>query len=172
MLTNRLESMVWAQLLNTAFIFYVTPILLHILGGPNVSLRSNIHFLSMDCIVENDTINSKGPVLTLHKAFLKRIVFDPVNIWISPLILLRHGLAFLWRSVKWLSSNVLTVFFFSSSPFIGLAVSLQLLHGDIEQIRRDYASMFTHGVSITRKLGFSNIIMPGKCKAAGRKTLT
>ncbi|XP_043821756.1 dedicator of cytokinesis protein 4 isoform X5 [Dromiciops gliroides] len=43
----------------------------------------------------------------------------------------------------------------------GLAVSLQLLHGDIEQIRREYSSVFTHGVSITRKLGFSNIIMPG-----------
>uniref|UniRef100_A0A4X2KRI3 Dedicator of cytokinesis 4 n=1 Tax=Vombatus ursinus TaxID=29139 RepID=A0A4X2KRI3_VOMUR len=42
----------------------------------------------------------------------------------------------------------------------GLAVSLQLLHGDIEQIRREYSSVFTHGVSITRKLGFSNIIMP------------
>lgn len=55
--------------------------------------------------------------------------------------------------------------FFSS--FSGLAVSLQLLHGDIEQIRREYTSMFTHGVSITRKLGFSNIIMPGKLK---RKT--
>uniref|UniRef100_A0A670J6K4 Dedicator of cytokinesis 4 n=1 Tax=Podarcis muralis TaxID=64176 RepID=A0A670J6K4_PODMU len=46
----------------------------------------------------------------------------------------------------------------------GLAVSLQLLHGDIEQIRRDYTSMFTHGVSITRKLGFSNIIMPGEMR--------
>lgn len=46
-----------------------------------------------------------------------------------------------------------------------MAVSLQLLHGDIEQIRREYSSVFSHGVSITRKLGFSNIIMPGKCSA-------
>uniref|UniRef100_A0A8U7MYP6 Dedicator of cytokinesis 4 n=1 Tax=Corvus moneduloides TaxID=1196302 RepID=A0A8U7MYP6_CORMO len=46
----------------------------------------------------------------------------------------------------------------------GLAVSLQLLHGDIEQIRREYTSRFTHGVSITRKLGFSNIIMPGEMR--------
>uniref|UniRef100_A0A8C4P2U3 Dedicator of cytokinesis 4 n=1 Tax=Dromaius novaehollandiae TaxID=8790 RepID=A0A8C4P2U3_DRONO len=46
----------------------------------------------------------------------------------------------------------------------GLAVSLQLLHGDMEQIRREYTSMFTHGVSITRKLGFSNIIMPGEMR--------
>lgn len=51
---------------------------------------------------------------------------------------------------------------FFSPSFPGLAVSLQLLHGDIEQIRREYTSIFTHGVSITRKLGFSNIIMPGK----------
>ncbi|XP_029471470.1 dedicator of cytokinesis protein 4 isoform X3 [Rhinatrema bivittatum] len=46
----------------------------------------------------------------------------------------------------------------------GLAVSLQLLHGDIEQIRRDYTSVFTRGVSITRKLGFSDIIMPGEMR--------
>uniref|UniRef100_A0A2K6ERU0 Dedicator of cytokinesis 4 n=1 Tax=Propithecus coquereli TaxID=379532 RepID=A0A2K6ERU0_PROCO len=45
-----------------------------------------------------------------------------------------------------------------------LAVSLQLLHGDIEQIRREYSSVFSHGVSITRKLGFSNIIMPGEMR--------
>ncbi|KAB0375896.1 hypothetical protein FD755_012539 [Muntiacus reevesi] len=47
---------------------------------------------------------------------------------------------------------------------LGLAVSLQLLHGDIEQIRREYSSVFSHGVSITRKLGFSNIIMPGEMR--------
>uniref|UniRef100_A0A6I8PCA1 Dedicator of cytokinesis protein 4 n=1 Tax=Ornithorhynchus anatinus TaxID=9258 RepID=A0A6I8PCA1_ORNAN len=46
----------------------------------------------------------------------------------------------------------------------GLAVSLQLLHGDIDQIRRECTSVFTHGVSITRKLGFSNIIMPGEMR--------
>ncbi|XP_070611617.1 dedicator of cytokinesis protein 4 [Erythrolamprus reginae] len=51
-----------------------------------------------------------------------------------------------------------------TGPNAGLAVSLQLLHGDIEQIRRDYTSMFTHGVSIVRKLGFSNIIMPGEMR--------
>ncbi|XP_069620897.1 dedicator of cytokinesis protein 4 isoform X3 [Ranitomeya imitator] len=46
----------------------------------------------------------------------------------------------------------------------GLAVSLQLLHGDIEQIRRDYSSVFTRGVSVTRKLGFSDVIMPGEMR--------
>lgn len=44
----------------------------------------------------------------------------------------------------------------------GLAVTLQLLHGDIEQLRREYMAIFSRGVSITRKLGFSDIIMPGE----------
>ncbi|KAG8439778.1 hypothetical protein GDO86_005808 [Hymenochirus boettgeri] len=47
---------------------------------------------------------------------------------------------------------------------LGLAVSLQLLHGDIEQIRRDYHSVFSRGVSVTRKLGFSDVIMPGEMR--------
>ncbi|XP_035282476.1 dedicator of cytokinesis protein 4-like isoform X1 [Anguilla anguilla] len=46
----------------------------------------------------------------------------------------------------------------------GLAVSLQLLHGDIEQIRREYMVLFTRGVSITKKMGFSDIIMPGEMR--------
>lgn len=45
---------------------------------------------------------------------------------------------------------------------LGLAVALQLLHGDIEQLRREYMVLFTRGVSITRKLGFSDVIMPGR----------
>ncbi|XP_056132653.1 dedicator of cytokinesis protein 4b [Lampris incognitus] len=51
----------------------------------------------------------------------------------------------------------------------GLAVALQLLHGDIEQLRREYMVLFTRGVSITRKLGFSDVIMPAKDK--GEKKL-
>ncbi|MGH0169061.1 UNVERIFIED_CONTAM: hypothetical protein FKN15_063082 [Acipenser sinensis] len=46
----------------------------------------------------------------------------------------------------------------------GLAVSLQLLHGDIEQIRREYMVLFTRGVAITKKLGFSDTIMPGEMR--------
>ncbi|XP_043944609.1 dedicator of cytokinesis protein 4 isoform X2 [Protopterus annectens] len=48
-----------------------------------------------------------------------------------------------------------------TSANTGLSVSLQLLHGDIEQIRREYSALFTRGVTVTRKLGFSDIIMPG-----------
>uniref|UniRef100_A0A8C6LYX5 Dedicator of cytokinesis 4b n=1 Tax=Nothobranchius furzeri TaxID=105023 RepID=A0A8C6LYX5_NOTFU len=46
----------------------------------------------------------------------------------------------------------------------GLAVALQLLHGDIEQLRREYMGLFTRGVCITKKLGFSDIIMPGEMR--------
>uniref|UniRef100_A0A8C6U0J6 Dedicator of cytokinesis 4b n=1 Tax=Neogobius melanostomus TaxID=47308 RepID=A0A8C6U0J6_9GOBI len=46
----------------------------------------------------------------------------------------------------------------------GLSVALQLLHGDIEQLRREYMVLFTRGVSITRKLGFSDVIMPGEMR--------
>ncbi|XP_026880343.2 dedicator of cytokinesis protein 4 isoform X2 [Electrophorus electricus] len=46
----------------------------------------------------------------------------------------------------------------------GLAVSLQLLHGDLEQIQKDYMRLFTNSVSITRRLGFSDIIMPGEVR--------
>lgn len=45
--------------------------------------------------------------------------------------------------------------------FAGLNVSLQLLHGDMEQIRKDYMRLFTRNVSITKRLGFSDIIIPG-----------
>ncbi|XP_078272813.1 dedicator of cytokinesis protein 4-like isoform X4 [Rhinoraja longicauda] len=48
-----------------------------------------------------------------------------------------------------------------TSSNAGLSVALQLLHGDIDQIRREYRVLFTRGVAITRKLGFSDIIMPG-----------
>lgn len=48
-----------------------------------------------------------------------------------------------------------------------MAVALQLLHGDIEQLRREYMVLFTRGVSITRKLGFSDIIMPGRASVWG-----
>uniref|UniRef100_A0A8C4HYM2 Dedicator of cytokinesis 4b n=1 Tax=Dicentrarchus labrax TaxID=13489 RepID=A0A8C4HYM2_DICLA len=46
----------------------------------------------------------------------------------------------------------------------GLAVALQLLHGDIDQLRREYMVLFARGVSITRKLGFSDVIMPGEMR--------
>ncbi|XP_066206559.1 dedicator of cytokinesis protein 3 isoform X5 [Saccopteryx leptura] len=43
----------------------------------------------------------------------------------------------------------------------GLIISLQLLRGDMEQIRRENPMIFNRGVAITRKLGFPDVIMPG-----------
>lgn len=41
-------------------------------------------------------------------------------------------------------------------------MALQLLHGDIDQLKREYMGLFTPGVCVTKKLGFSDIIMPGR----------
>ncbi|KAJ8260317.1 hypothetical protein GJAV_G00179580 [Gymnothorax javanicus] len=43
----------------------------------------------------------------------------------------------------------------------GLIISLQLLRGDMELIRRENPMIFNRGVAITRKLGFPDVIMPG-----------
>uniref|UniRef100_A0A3Q3BAW6 Dedicator of cytokinesis 3 n=1 Tax=Kryptolebias marmoratus TaxID=37003 RepID=A0A3Q3BAW6_KRYMA len=42
-----------------------------------------------------------------------------------------------------------------------LIISLQLLRGDTEQVRRENPLIFSRGVAITRKLGFPDVIMPG-----------
>ncbi|KAG5836573.1 hypothetical protein ANANG_G00256770 [Anguilla anguilla] len=43
----------------------------------------------------------------------------------------------------------------------GLIISLQLLRGEMELIRRENPMIFNRGVAITRKLGFPDVIMPG-----------
>uniref|UniRef100_A0A671KHM7 Dedicator of cytokinesis protein 3-like n=1 Tax=Sinocyclocheilus anshuiensis TaxID=1608454 RepID=A0A671KHM7_9TELE len=43
----------------------------------------------------------------------------------------------------------------------GLIISLQLLRGDMEKVRRENPIIFNRGVAITRKLGFPDVIMPG-----------
>lgn len=48
------------------------------------------------------------------------------------------------------------------SPPPGLIISLQLLRGDMEQVRRENPLIFSRGVAITRKLGFPDVIMPGE----------
>ncbi|XP_035244115.1 dedicator of cytokinesis protein 3 isoform X7 [Anguilla anguilla] len=48
----------------------------------------------------------------------------------------------------------------------GLIISLQLLRGEMELIRRENPMIFNRGVAITRKLGFPDVIMP-EMKIAG-----
>lgn len=55
--------------------------------------------------------------------------------------------------------------------FPGLIISLQLLRGDMEQIRRENPMIFNRGVSVTRKLGFPDVIMPGKHSSSKLKIL-
>ena len=51
--------------------------------------------------------------------------------------------------------------------FVGLIISLQLLRGDMEQIRRENPLIFNRGLAITRKLGFPDVIMPGRQNLLG-----
>ncbi|XP_061903202.1 dedicator of cytokinesis protein 3-like isoform X3 [Entelurus aequoreus] len=43
----------------------------------------------------------------------------------------------------------------------GLIISLQLLRGDLENLRRENKAMLSGGMAMTRKLGFPDVIMPG-----------
>uniref|UniRef100_A0A6Q2XH88 Dedicator of cytokinesis 3 n=1 Tax=Esox lucius TaxID=8010 RepID=A0A6Q2XH88_ESOLU len=43
----------------------------------------------------------------------------------------------------------------------GLIISLQLLRGELDQIRRENQTVFTRALAITRKLGFPDVILPG-----------
>uniref|UniRef100_A0AAR2LQ32 Dedicator of cytokinesis 3 n=1 Tax=Pygocentrus nattereri TaxID=42514 RepID=A0AAR2LQ32_PYGNA len=43
----------------------------------------------------------------------------------------------------------------------GLIVSLQLFRGDLDTLRRENHVMFSRGVTLTRKLGFPDVILPG-----------
>ncbi|XP_061689804.1 dedicator of cytokinesis protein 3 isoform X3 [Syngnathoides biaculeatus] len=43
----------------------------------------------------------------------------------------------------------------------GLIISLQLLHGDLEELRRENKWLLSGSVAVTRKLGFPDVIMPG-----------
>lgn len=53
--------------------------------------------------------------------------------------------------------------------FLGLIVSLQLFRGDLDALRRENQTLFNGAVTLTRKLGFPDIILPGR---SGRYFLT
>lgn len=46
--------------------------------------------------------------------------------------------------------------------FLGLIVSLQLFRGDLDALRRENQTLFNGAVTLTRKLGFPDIILPGR----------
>ena len=47
----------------------------------------------------------------------------------------------------------------------GLVVALRLLHGDIDQARKDQPILL-RGITVVQKLGFSDVIMPGEMGGA------
>lgn len=51
----------------------------------------------------------------------------------------------------------------------GLIISLQLLRGELEQIRRENQAVFNRALALTRKLGFPDVILPGKEAKSSRQ---
>lgn len=53
---------------------------------------------------------------------------------------------------------------FNNSDFYptGLWVTLKLLPGDIHQIRKEFPHLVDRSTAVARKMGFPEIIMPGK----------
>ncbi|NXQ31423.1 DOCK2 protein, partial [Alaudala cheleensis] len=45
----------------------------------------------------------------------------------------------------------------------GLWVSLKMLWGDLSQVRKDHPHLVDRGTAVARKLGYPEVIMPGKC---------
>lgn len=53
------------------------------------------------------------------------------------------------------------LFFKKSSIFvIGIVMSLRVLHGDIEKVREENPLLLKN-ITLTKKLGFPDVIMPG-----------
>ncbi|TWW56809.1 Dedicator of cytokinesis protein 3 [Takifugu flavidus] len=50
----------------------------------------------------------------------------------------------------------------------GLIISLQLLRGELEQIRRENQAVFNRALALTRKLGFPDVILPGEAAESSR----
>uniref|UniRef100_A0A673YJ37 Dedicator of cytokinesis 3 n=1 Tax=Salmo trutta TaxID=8032 RepID=A0A673YJ37_SALTR len=78
----------------------------------------------------------------------------------TPLFLEKQLLKVVNININGVNQNVYAFGLISSDPF-SLIISLQLLRGEMEQIRRENPMIFNRGVAITRKLGFPDVIMPG-----------
>lgn len=62
--------------------------------------------------------------------------------------------------VFFLTINV--IFFFFPRLLIGLWVTVKMLVGDVIQTRKDYPHLVDRTTVVARKLGFPEIIMPGR----------
>lgn len=68
-----------------------------------------------------------------------------------------------------LSSHNPTPLYLPFPPSIGLIISLQLLRGELEQIKRENQAVFNRALALTRKLGFPDVILPGKEAKSSRR---
>ena len=53
-----------------------------------------------------------------------------------------------------------STFTLNISLLSGIVISLKMLHGELLQVREENPILFKN-ISLTRKLGFSDVIMPG-----------
>ena len=44
----------------------------------------------------------------------------------------------------------------------GLFVNLQLLHGDLKQVQKEYPHLVNNTTAVARKMGFPEVILPGR----------
>ncbi|XP_070558084.1 dedicator of cytokinesis protein 3-like isoform X2 [Ptychodera flava] len=52
----------------------------------------------------------------------------------------------------------------SNSQIHGIPLSVKMLHGDMNQLRKENPLLFSRGINIVRKLGFADVIMPGDAR--------
>jgi hypothetical protein len=57
-------------------------------------------------------------------------------------------------------TSVDSAFILKISLLSGIVISLKMLHGELPQVREENPILFKN-ISLTRKLGFSDVIMPG-----------
>lgn len=62
-------------------------------------------------------------------------------------------LLYVWFLPQW--ANV-------TLPFLGLWVSLKLLPGDLAQVQKDFSHLVDRSTAVARKMGFPEIILPGR----------
>lgn len=107
----------------------------------------------------------------------QRLLYAYHNLAQSLLLILKRSLVQLFCEVKSCepfssplkrsTSEVLPLSFsslFPSSfkPWPGLWVTLKLLPGDIHHIRKDFPHLVDRSTAVARKMGFPEIIMPGR----------
>uniref|UniRef100_A0A8C9TCB0 Dedicator of cytokinesis 3 n=1 Tax=Scleropages formosus TaxID=113540 RepID=A0A8C9TCB0_SCLFO len=120
-------------------------------GGPkNLEKADRLCTLFMVMHISNACVHS----YCLYKRTLRNYIRILLHFFES--VSIRHSFyLFAWQGTPQMSPCL-----FPKFP-AGLIISLQFLHGDTEQIRREHPGLFTRGISVTRQLGFPEVVIPG-----------